>query len=187
MEEPTTYHFADLQLDTGRRQLSRGKETVELTKLSFNVLQALVEAAPNLLSHDDLISKVWGSDRVISPENLAQRVTMLRQSLGDDAQNPVYIETVYGQGFRLIPEVTRLNHGAAGTGDLAGPAAEVGRKKRTRNVGLVLVFAAVLAGTAIVMWKMAGSATSNCETPGLTSSRLLAARGRVVKRVRIMR
>lgn len=102
------YEFADLRLDTGRRQLSRGDTPIKLTKLSFNVLAALVEAAPSLLTHDELIEKVWGSGRVVSSENLSQRVTMLRQSLGEESKSPAYVETVYGQGFRLIPEVKKV-------------------------------------------------------------------------------
>ena len=112
MKELLTYHFADLQLDTGRHQLSRAGQPIKLTKLSFEVLQALVKASPNLLTHDELIDKVWGSGRVISAENLSQRVTLLRQSLGDEVQHPAYVETVYGQGFRLIPSVTRLTEKA---------------------------------------------------------------------------
>jgi TolB-like protein/DNA-binding winged helix-turn-helix (wHTH) protein len=100
------YVFADLCLDTGRRQLSRGIEAVKLPNLSFKLLEALVMAAPGMLTQDDLIKIVWGPERIISSENLSQRVTMLRQSLGEQSKKPVYIETVYGQGFRLIPDVS---------------------------------------------------------------------------------
>ena len=54
------YEFSDLVLDLDRRQLSRNGEPVKLTKLSFKVLQALVEASPALLTHDELIDRVWG-------------------------------------------------------------------------------------------------------------------------------
>jgi len=48
------YEFSDLSLDLDRRLLTRGGEPVKLTRLSFKALQALVQAAPALLSHDDL-------------------------------------------------------------------------------------------------------------------------------------
>ena len=99
------YRFADLQLDTGRRLLTRNGQAVNLTNLCFEVLKVLVEAAPDLVSHDELINRVWGPNRVVTPENLAQRIHILRDSLGDDAANPTYIEGVRGQGFRLIPKV----------------------------------------------------------------------------------
>jgi len=99
------YRFADLQFDTGRRLLTRNGQAINLTKLCFDVLKVLVEAGPDLVSHDELIDRVWGSDRVITPENLAQRIHLLRESIGDEAANPTYIEGVRGQGFRLIPLV----------------------------------------------------------------------------------
>lgn len=99
------YVFSDLKFDLERRQLSRDGQSIKLTKLDFKVLRALVEAAPALIKHDQLITQVWGPDRVITPENLSQRMKTLRQSLGDDHNHPTYIEGIRGQGFRLIPEV----------------------------------------------------------------------------------
>jgi DNA-binding winged helix-turn-helix (wHTH) protein len=49
------YEFSDLTLDLDRHKLTRGGEPIKLTKLSFKVLQALIQAAPVLISHDDLI------------------------------------------------------------------------------------------------------------------------------------
>ncbi len=99
------YEFSDLTLDLDRHLLTRGGQPLKLTKLSFKVLQALVQAAPALLSHDDLIDQVWGPKRVITPDNLSQRMKTLRQSLGDDANQPIYIEGVRGEGYRLVPTV----------------------------------------------------------------------------------
>ena len=99
------YEFSDLALDLERRLLTRGGQPIKLTKLSFKVLQALVQAAPALISHDDLIDQVWGPKRVITPDNLSQRMKTLRQSLGDDPNQPIYIEGVRGEGYRLVPDV----------------------------------------------------------------------------------
>jgi len=99
------YEFSDLTLDLDRHLLTRGGQPIKLTKLSFKVLQALVRAAPALISHDDLIDQVWGPKRVITSDNLSQRMKTLRQSLGDDPNQPIYIEGVRGEGYRLVPEV----------------------------------------------------------------------------------
>jgi TolB-like protein/DNA-binding winged helix-turn-helix (wHTH) protein/Tfp pilus assembly protein PilF len=99
------YEFSDLTLDLDRHLLTRGRQPIKLTKLSFKVLQTLVQAAPALVSHNDLITQVWGPKRVITPDNLSQRMKTLRQSLGDDPNQPVYIEGVRGKGYRLVPEV----------------------------------------------------------------------------------
>lgn len=99
------YEFSDLTLDLDRHLLTRGRQPIKLPKLSFKVLQALIQAAPALISHGDLIDQVWGPKRVITPDNLSQRMKMLRQSLGDDPNQPIYIEGVRGEGYRLVPEV----------------------------------------------------------------------------------
>lgn len=107
------YEFSDLTLDLDRHLLIRAGQPIKLTKLSFKVLQVLVQAAPALISHDDLIDQVWGADRVITLDNLTQRMKTLRQSLGDDANNPIYIESVWGEGYRLVPEVTIQSSGTS--------------------------------------------------------------------------
>lgn len=107
------YELSDLTLDLDRRLLIRAGQPIKLTKLSFKVLQVLVQAAPALISHDDLIDQVWGANRVITLDNLTQRMKTLRQSLGDDANNPIYIEGVRGEGYRLVPEVTIQSSGTS--------------------------------------------------------------------------
>lgn len=99
------YEFSDLSLDLDRHLLTRGGEAVKLTSLSFKALQVLVQAAPALISHDELIDRIWGPERVITLDNLSQRMKTLRQSLGDDPNEPRYIEGVRGEGYRLVPEV----------------------------------------------------------------------------------
>ncbi len=102
---PTRYRFADLTLDVGRRRLTRGDETIALSKLTFGLLHALVEAAPNVITHAELAERVWGPRRIVTPENLAKRVMRLREALGDRAYAPRYVEGLRGQGYRLIPTV----------------------------------------------------------------------------------
>lgn len=100
------YKFADLTLCVGERRLSRGDEEIRLSRLSFEFLLALVEAAPNLVSHNELNARVWGRrQRVVTPENLAKRALMLRNALGDHAHDPKYFEVLRGQGYRLLPKV----------------------------------------------------------------------------------
>lgn len=102
----TRYIFDDLTLDIQRGELTRQGETITLPKLSYDLLVALAEASPALLSQTELMNKVW-PDRVIGDETLKQRVKLLRKSLGDEAAAPRYIEAVRGRGYRLIPNVER--------------------------------------------------------------------------------
>lgn len=103
------YRFADLELDLGRRQVRRGDEPIKLTKLTFDLLAALVRRAPNLVRHEELAALAWGGGRVVTPESIAQRIMVLRRSLGDSAGAPCYIEGRRSEGYRLIPEVTSVD------------------------------------------------------------------------------
>jgi TolB-like protein/DNA-binding winged helix-turn-helix (wHTH) protein len=174
------YRFSDLIFDLDRRQLSRDGQPVKLTRLSFRVLRALVEAAPALVRHDDLITEVWGENRVITPENLIQRMKTLRRSLGDDAANPTYIEGVRGQGFRLIPAVTKLEtaphapHPVAGTAQAPESKTELrqapGRgSKRAWSLGL----AGILAG--LLIWFVIDSMSTVDNIPEIAPGSLTQA------------
>src|SRR5262245_19575372 len=109
---PPGYRFADLTLDVARRCVTRDGEAIELKSLDFDLLRFLVESAPNVVNADVLAEKVWGR-HFVSPENVAQRVMLLRQSLSDDANPPRYVETVRHKGYRLIPAVERVAAGEA--------------------------------------------------------------------------
>jgi DNA-binding winged helix-turn-helix (wHTH) protein len=72
-EGPRRLLIGDLFLDTAKRQVSRHNIALSLPKLSYRLLLALAEAAPNVLNHDELISRVWPG-RVVSPETITQRI-----------------------------------------------------------------------------------------------------------------
>jgi DNA-binding winged helix-turn-helix (wHTH) protein/TolB-like protein len=107
---PTSYRFADLTLDIARRSLTRHGQPIELKALDFDLLRFLIESAPNIVNADVLAEKVWGR-HFVSPENVAQRVMLLRQNLSDDANKPRYIETVRNKGYRLVPVVVSVPAG----------------------------------------------------------------------------
>lgn|GEM_PF-1573851 len=102
----TRYLFADLVLDIQRGELTRDANHISLPKLSYDLLVALVESSPALLSQQKLMEQVW-PNRVIGDETLKQRIKLLRKALGDDASAPRYIEAVRGRGYRLLPQVDR--------------------------------------------------------------------------------
>ena len=81
--------IGDLVLDTGKRQVCRGDKVLELPKLSYKLVLTLASAAPNLLTHDELVDQVWPG-KIVSPETLTQRIKLVRRALGDDAHAPRY-------------------------------------------------------------------------------------------------
>jgi TolB-like protein/DNA-binding winged helix-turn-helix (wHTH) protein len=100
------FRVGDLLIDTGRQRVTRDGNAIALPKLSYDLLMALVRAAPNLLSIDALMEEVWPK-LIVSPETVSQRIKLLRDALGDDPRNPRYVEGLRGRGYRLIPAVDR--------------------------------------------------------------------------------
>lgn len=102
--QPASYRVADLIVDTGRVRVSRAGVDIPLPRLSFDLLVALIRAAPNVVSVDDLMSRVWPG-LVVSLETVSQRVKLLRDALGDDPKAPRYVAGVRGRGYRMIADV----------------------------------------------------------------------------------
>ena len=102
------YRFADLTLDAGQHVVRRGTTMIELPRLSFDLLRALVQSAPDGLSTDQLMDRVW-CGIVVSPATVAKRVELLRQALGDDSNAPRYVALIRGYGYRLIPAVSEAH------------------------------------------------------------------------------
>lgn len=181
--EASAYRFADLTLHVGQRRLERDGETIEIGKLTYSLLVALLEAAPNVLTHDDLVRAVW-SGRSTSPETVTQRVKLLRDALGDNAQQPRYIGLIRSEGYRLIPRVERLdvpsvpNRNASGDGAAAAVASEStaftrsapATRRRIALAGLSATLLALVVGAAYVVRARFAGSSSPYEYTQLTSS-----------------
>ena len=99
---PPRFRVDDLEVDIGKAEVTRGDEKIALPKLSFDLLYALINAAPAIVTNEELLQRVWPG-LLVSPESVAQRVKLLRNAIGDDSQRPRYILGVRGRGYRLIP------------------------------------------------------------------------------------
>ena len=99
--EEQRFRVGDLDVDLQWQTVRRDGKELELPELSFRLLASLMRHAPNRATKDDLVSDAWDG-LVVSDETLAQRVRLLRQALGDDSQNPRYIASVRGRGYRLV-------------------------------------------------------------------------------------
>jgi len=135
--------IADLVLDTGTHEVSRNGELIPLPRLSYRLLLALAESAPAVVTHDQLVERVWPG-RVISPETITQRIRLLRKALDDDAGSPRYIGLVRSEGYRLLPQVALLGESTYISG---GEPTRSGNRRRSRVIWAALgLAAAVIAG-----------------------------------------
>ncbi len=143
------YRVGDLVVDTGRATVLRDGQPVGLPKLTFDLLLALIEAAPRVVSHDELMHRVWPG-LVVGPETVSQRVKLLRASLDDDPKAPRYVLGVRGRGYRLLPDVLREEPPGPGASESGAPAAAIPVAARAwRPNALVISALALIAAVAI--------------------------------------
>jgi adenylate cyclase len=98
------YRVGDLRIDVGRQRVTRTDTEIALPKLSFDLLLVLIRAAPDIISNDELMARVWPG-LVVSPETVSQRIKLLRDALGDDPRHPRYIAGLRGRGYRISSPV----------------------------------------------------------------------------------
>ncbi|HEY6454637.1 MAG TPA: winged helix-turn-helix domain-containing protein, partial [Steroidobacteraceae bacterium] len=101
---PDPYRVGDLLVDVGLRRVTRAGLELSITRRSFDLLLALVHAAPNVMTVKELMDQVWPGV-VVSPETVIQRIMLLRQGLGDSADIPRYVAAVRGHGYRMAAPV----------------------------------------------------------------------------------
>ena len=90
-----------VRVDRERREASVGGEVIPLTRKEFELLDLLLREAGAVISRERLIDEVWDTNWFGSTKTLDVHVSSLRRKLGDDSQNPRFIHTVRGVGFRF--------------------------------------------------------------------------------------
>lgn len=145
-----------LRPDTG--DLKRDGVPVRLRRQPTQILALLVQRAGDLVTRQEIIDAVWPGTTVEYDQGLNSCMRQIRRALGDDADAPVWIETIPRQGYRFLP--------AAEAAPCPSPAlAPRSRWKRMRTAAAVCGVVLLLAGSLALLraWNAApeqGSAAS---------------------------
>lgn len=92
----------DLKLDPASKTVWHGKHRLELTRKEFGVLEYLMRHPGEVISQEELLEHVWDAEADPFTNTVRVHVHSLRRKLGDDQTPPKIIETIVGQGYRLI-------------------------------------------------------------------------------------
>lgn len=92
----------DLSIDFGSREAIVRGERVKLRPTEWRLLYHLVRNAGWVLTHDQILSKVWGPEYVGQDNYVRLYITYLRQKLEPDPSHPRYIHTERGMGYRFV-------------------------------------------------------------------------------------
>ena len=102
-----SFRSGDLEVDFARQEARLRGEHLDLTPTEYKLLYHLVRNAGHVLQHGTLLAKVWGREYVDETDYVRVYIRRLRDKLGDDPDNPRYIQTERRLGYRfLLPPVS---------------------------------------------------------------------------------
>jgi two-component system alkaline phosphatase synthesis response regulator PhoP len=94
----------DLHIDPAAHTVSVSGRHVELSALEFRLLHYLAAHAGMVFSRDQLLDRVWGNDRSVTPRSVDVYVRRVREKIEQEPQHPAYVQTVHGVGYRFSVE-----------------------------------------------------------------------------------
>ncbi len=103
--ETGQFEFGEFVLDAREKVLLRQGKSLPITPKVFELLLVLVENHGHLLEKTTLMEKLWANS-FVEESNLTFSIRQLRKILGDDVQNPRFIETVPKRGYRFIADLS---------------------------------------------------------------------------------
>ncbi|TMF80624.1 MAG: response regulator transcription factor [Chloroflexi bacterium] len=95
--------IGDLEIDVLNRKVLAGGHELHLTSLEQALLYLLAANAGSVLTREQILDALWGTDFVIESNVVDRHVRALRVKLQNDWHKPRYIETVQGAGYRFVP------------------------------------------------------------------------------------
>ena len=132
--EATRFRIGDFAFDARSGELTRDGERTRLRPQAATALQALAEQAGHLVAREDLIRRIWPEGGSEPDVGLNVSIGQVRAALGDNPDDPVYVETLRGRGYRLVAPVESL----------ASP-----QDRTLMARALMAAFALVVAGAAL--------------------------------------
>ena len=101
-KERKPYRLADVTIDYAERSVAVADRPVQLTATEYKLLFELSINAGRILTHDQLLQRVWGAEYSGAGHLVRVFIGNLRRKLGDSARKPKYIFTESGVGYRMV-------------------------------------------------------------------------------------
>ena len=108
-----TITIGEMELDIFNRQVRAGASIVHLSGIEQSLLYLLASRAGRVVSREDILDAIWGTDFIAESNIVDRHVRSLRIKLQNDYRHPRFIATVAGEGYRFIPTFSNLGWGAA--------------------------------------------------------------------------
>jgi DNA-binding response OmpR family regulator len=95
------YRFGDVEADFDRGEVRSGGDAIHLSALEYRLLETFVRRRGRILSREQLIDAAWGPSIIVTERVVDTHILNLRKKIEPDAQNPMYIVSVRGLGYRF--------------------------------------------------------------------------------------
>ncbi len=96
----------ELELDRRAFELRRSGRSLKLERIPMELLFLLVERRGELVSREEIIEKIWGKDVFLDTDSsINAAIRKIRQALKDDAERPLFVQTITGKGYRFVAAV----------------------------------------------------------------------------------
>jgi TolB-like protein len=103
MDAERLLRFESFELDVRSRELRNGKNRIRLQEQPFEILRMMLERPGDVVTREELAQRLWPKGTFVDFEHsLNAAVKRLRAALGDDADNPRFVETLPRRGYRFI-------------------------------------------------------------------------------------
>src|SRR5689334_21659888 len=128
MDAERLLRFESFELDVRSRELRKGRERIRLQEQPFEILRLMLERPGDVVTREEMARRLWPDGTFVDFEHsLNAAVKRLRAALGDDADNPKFVETLPRRGYRfiaLLREHAGSTNGSQGAAQApgAGPA-----------------------------------------------------------------
>jgi len=148
-----TLRFGVFELDVAAYELKRSGRPIKLERLPMELLLLLVDRPDHLVTRDEILDKLWGKHAFLDVDNsINTAISKVRVALKDDPEDPAFIKTIPGKGYRFIASVTILPEGPAEASSNAPTQATVSRLGPRRYPWLWLSVAGVMLAATLAAW-----------------------------------
>ena len=162
------FRFSRFEVDLSSGELLKEGYRVKLQPQPFQVLITLLERPGEVVTREDLRSRVWPSDTYVDfDHSLNKAVNKIREALSDSSDHPRYVETMARRGYRFIAPVEVLGNGSRAVLDPASPPQTA--PPRTQASAWIAAGCIVVVALAAVGWALRPAAKSEPVLTRLTS------------------
>jgi DNA-binding winged helix-turn-helix (wHTH) protein/predicted Zn-dependent protease len=146
--------FEDFELDLRAYQLRRSGRTLKLERIPMEVLYLLAERRGQLVTREEIIEKLWGKNVFLDTDNaINTAIRKIRRVLKDDSEQPRFVQTVTGRGYKFIGQISEIGgpqvqEGMAAEGE---PVSRPGAANATgKHWGMIVAAALIVLALCVV-------------------------------------